>query len=112
MAAGNAPDPSTYWMKSVTTEERIQALVDRGLLGPKSLLEWKATVGQEFPSEDKMETVVFASFFERGFGIPYRNFFRGLLNYYKIELVHLNPNSILISPTPFCIPPTSICGNI
>uniref|UniRef100_K3XRP0 Transposase (putative) gypsy type domain-containing protein n=1 Tax=Setaria italica TaxID=4555 RepID=K3XRP0_SETIT len=39
--------------------------------------------------------VVFASFFERGFGIPTCDFFRGLLNYYKIELVHLNSNSVL-----------------
>lgn len=39
--------------------------------------------------------VVFTSFFECGFEIPTGDFFRGLLHYYKIELVHLNPNSIL-----------------
>lgn len=77
------------------SEERIQALVDRALLGSKSLLEWKAIAGQEFPTEDKTEAVIFAAFFERGFRIPTGDFFRGLLGYYKIELVHLNPNSIL-----------------
>src|SRR5688572_21204341 len=39
--------------------------------------------------------VVFAPFFERGFGIPCRDFFRGLLYCYRIVLVHLNPNSFL-----------------
>lgn len=51
--------------------------------------------GEEFLSEDKMKTVIFTAFFKRGFRIPTGDFFRGLLNYYKIELVHLNPNSIL-----------------
>lgn len=33
--------------------------------------------------------------FERGFGHPYCSFFRGLLHYYRLELVNLKPNSIL-----------------
>lgn len=73
----------------------MQALVDRGLLGPKSLLEWKVTVGQEFPTEGRIEAIIFAAFFEHEFGTPMGDFFHGLLNYYKIELVLLNPNSIL-----------------
>ena len=74
---------------------------------------------QEFPSEDKKEMVVFASFFERGFGIPCGDFFRGLLHYYKIELVHLNPISILnivvyihLCEDIWASPRTSIYGNI
>ena len=38
---------------------------------------------------------MFAAFFERGFGVPTGAFFRGLLEHYRIELVHLTPNSIL-----------------
>jgi hypothetical protein len=38
---------------------------------------------------------VFTSFFQCGFGLLVCNLFRGLLDHYKIELVHLNPNSIL-----------------
>jgi hypothetical protein len=41
------------------------------------------------------EIVVFSSFFQRGFGLPACDFFCGLLDHYQIELVHLNPNSIL-----------------
>jgi hypothetical protein len=35
------------------------------------------------------------AFLQQGFGLPCCDFFRGLLHHFKIELVHLNPNSIL-----------------
>jgi hypothetical protein len=41
------------------------------------------------------EIVVFASFFQHGFDLLVCDFLRGLLDHYQIELVHLNPNSIL-----------------
>jgi hypothetical protein len=78
------------------TEAKIQALVDRGLLRLKAEVEWKAAAGEEFLTEDVKEQVVFVSFFERGFNFPMGDFFRGLLYYYKLELVHLVPNSITV----------------
>jgi hypothetical protein len=39
--------------------------------------------------------MVLSSFFQHGLGPPSCEFFRGLLHYYQIELVHLNSNSIL-----------------
>jgi hypothetical protein len=74
-------------------------LVDRGLLRPKVEVEWRATAGEEFPSEDVKEHVIFASFFERGFNLPAGDFFRGLLYYYQLELVHLVLNSITVVST-------------
>ena len=71
-------------------------LVNRGLLRPKAEVEWKAPTGQAFPSEDDKEQVIFASYFERKFNIPTGDFFRGLLHYYRLELVHLVPNSITV----------------
>jgi hypothetical protein len=38
---------------------------------------------------------VFSSFFQCGIGLLTYDFFRGLLDLYKIELVHLNPNFVL-----------------
>jgi hypothetical protein len=70
--------------------------MDLGLLRPKAEVEWKAPTGESFPTEDVKEQVVFGSFFERGFNIPTRDFFPGLLFYYKLELVHLVPNSITV----------------
>jgi hypothetical protein len=50
-------------------------------------------------TEDVKEKVVFASYFERGFNLPVGDFFCGLLYYYKLELVHLVPNSITVVST-------------
>jgi hypothetical protein len=73
--------------------------VDRGLLRPQEEVEWKAAVGEEFPTEDVKDQVVFSLYFERGFNLPVGDFFRGLLYYYKLELVHLVPNSITVVST-------------
>jgi hypothetical protein len=81
------------------TEAEIQSLVERVLLMSKEEVEWKATVGEEFPTEDVKEQVVFASYFECGFNLPVGDFFWCLLFYYKLELVHLVPNSITIVST-------------
>jgi hypothetical protein len=97
--AASIPDPQEVWVRSTMTEAKIQALVNRGLLQPKEEVEWRVAAGEEFPSEDVKEQVVFASFFERGFNLPVGDFFRGLLYYYQLELVHLVPNSITIVST-------------
>jgi hypothetical protein len=92
------PYPQVAWVRSMMNEAKIQALVDRGLLRPKTEVEWRAAAREEFPSEDVKEQVVFGSF-ECGFNLPARDFFRGLLYYYRLELVHLVPNSITVVST-------------
>jgi hypothetical protein len=74
-------------------------LVDCGLLRPKAEVEWRAAAGEQFPSEDVKEQVIFTSFFERGLNLPAGDFFRGLLYYYRLELVHLVPNSTTVVST-------------
>jgi hypothetical protein len=49
------PDPQAAWVRSTMTEAKIQELVDRGLLRPKTEVEWCAATGKEFPSEDVKE---------------------------------------------------------
>jgi hypothetical protein len=63
------PEPQAAWVRSMMTEAKIQALVDRGLLRPKTEVEWRAAAGEDFPSEDVKEQVVFSSFFERVFNL-------------------------------------------
>jgi hypothetical protein len=101
MAAEGAsiPNPPAVWVRSTMSEAKIQALVDRGLLRPKAEVEWMAVAGEQFPSEDVKEQVVFASFFEHVFNFPVGDFFRGLLYYYQLVLVHLVPNSITVVST-------------
>jgi hypothetical protein len=42
---------------------------------------------------------MFTLFFERGFNLPAGDIFHGLLYYYRLELVHLIPNSITVVST-------------
>jgi hypothetical protein len=72
-------DPHAAWVRSTMTEAKIQALVDRGLLRSKTEVEWRAAAGEDFPSEDVKEQVIFASFFERDFNLLAGDFFHGLL---------------------------------
>jgi hypothetical protein len=94
--AATIPDPQAAWVRSTMTEAKIQALVNHGLFRSKEEMEWRAAAGEQFPTEDVKEQVVFASFFKRGFNLPVGDFFRGLLYYYRLELVHLVPNTITV----------------
>jgi hypothetical protein len=92
-------DPNTIWETSTVMEEQIQLLAGRGLMRPKAQVGWRPAAGEEFPTEGTGETVVFLAHIERGFSVPTGNFLRGLLHFYRIELVHLAPNSITIIST-------------
>jgi hypothetical protein len=74
-------------------------LADRGLLRPKAQVGWRLAAGEEFPTEGTCETVVFLVHIECEFGVPVGDFLCGLLHFYRIELVHLAPNSITIIST-------------
>jgi hypothetical protein len=69
-------------------------MVGRGILPKKKISGWKCCFGKEFPTEDTTETVVFRSFYDKGFALPAGAFFRGLLHFYGLEVTHLKPNSI------------------
>lgn len=56
---------------------------------------WRSVAGEVFQTPHTYELVVFESFFVQGFGVPTHPFLHDLLQYYKISLYHLNPNSIL-----------------
>jgi hypothetical protein len=93
------PDLSTFWETLTVTEEQIQLLVDCGLLRPKSQVGWRPAAGEAFLTEGTSKTVFFIAHIERGFGVPAGDFLRWLLQFYRIELVHLAPNSITIIAT-------------
>jgi hypothetical protein len=83
----------------MVTEEQIQSLANRGLLRPKSQVGWRPGAGEAFLTEGTGETVIFITHMERGFGVPAGDFLRGLLQFHRIELVHLAPNLFTIIVT-------------
>jgi hypothetical protein len=70
-------------------------LLRLGFLLPKELCSWRICHGVTVPIEDTHESVVYIPFLIRGLAFPISPFFRGLLDFYELNLTHLNPNSIL-----------------
>ena len=83
------------WKKPKCLHEEIVVLVEAGLLQKKELVSWNVFTGDPYPMEkNPHEIPMFSLFVERGLALPTSDFFRGMLDYYKIEHVHLNPNGI------------------
>ena len=83
------------WGRSGITSRRFEGLVCRGLLRPLSTVEeWRLPGDEDEPSPPEGYVVSFALFHERGFTVPAHKFLRGLLDYYQVELQHLNPNGV------------------
>jgi hypothetical protein len=80
---------------SVVSESDLLHLVDVGVLPPKELCSWRICRGVNVPTEDTHEFVVYVPFLIRGLALPVSPFFRGLLDFYNLNLTHPNPNSIL-----------------
>jgi hypothetical protein len=80
---------------SVVSESDLLHLVDVGILPLKELCSWRIYCGVTIPTEDTHESVVYVPFLIRGLALPISTFFRGLLDFYNLNLTHLNPNSIL-----------------
>jgi hypothetical protein len=80
---------------SVVSESDLLRLVDVRVLPPKELYSWRICHGVTIPTEDTHESVVYVPFLIRGLALPISPFFCGLLDFYNLNLTHLNPNSIL-----------------
>jgi hypothetical protein len=83
------------FQQSMADENGIRKLVKNHFLLDQAMLQWRPAAGEDIPTPNTKEIVMSSSFFQCGFGIPACDFLCRLLNHYKIELVHLNPNSIL-----------------
>jgi hypothetical protein len=89
------PNPNKEWKKSKTKTEDLLALVNSGFLREKEMDMWSATAGDPYPMEKNPDEVpMFARFMERGLALSASDFFKGLLKYYGIEYLKLNPNGI------------------
>ena len=83
------------WCRSDITFQRMEGLIQRGLLHVRTTVEEPVLPNDEESSSPLDGYVVsFAHFHERRLVTPVHRILRGLLSYYKIELQHLNPNGI------------------
>jgi hypothetical protein len=80
---------------SVVSESDLLHLVSIGVLPPKELCLWRICRGVTVPTEDTHESVIYVPFLIHGLALPISPFFRGLLDFYRLNLTHLNLNSIL-----------------
>jgi hypothetical protein len=61
----------------------------------KEMDSWRAAAGDPYPMEKSEDEIpMFARFAERGLALPASDFFKGLLGYYNVEYLNLNPNGI------------------
>jgi hypothetical protein len=89
------PNLNKEWKKSKAKTEDLLALVNSGFLREKEMDMWCAAAGYPYPMETKPDEIpMFAWFVERGLTPPASDFFKGLLKYYGIEYLNLNPNGI------------------
>jgi hypothetical protein len=76
-------------------EGELLKLTENHLLPSRVVLQWWPAKDEDIPTPNTNEIMVSTSFFQRGLNLPCCKFLRGLLHHYTIELVHVNPNSIL-----------------
>jgi hypothetical protein len=89
------PNPAKEWKKSKLKMEDLLALVNSGFLREKEMDLWRPAAGDLYPMEKNSDEIpMFARFMERGLAVPTSDFFKGLLMYYGIEYLNLNPNGI------------------
>jgi hypothetical protein len=89
------PNPNREWKKSKAKTDDLLALLNSGFLREKEVSMWRAAAGDPYPMEKNPDEIsMFARFVERGLALPASDFFKGLLDYYGIEYLNLNPNGI------------------
>jgi hypothetical protein len=86
------PDPNCEWKKSKTKTEDLLALLNSGFIREKEMDMWRAAVGDPYPMEKSEDEI--PMFAERGLALPASDFFKGLMGYYGVEYLNLNPNGI------------------
>ena len=86
---------STGWRKSKMSESLVWELESMGLLQEQSVSQWHAGEGEDYPMEGTLETIMFRDFVERGLSLPVSEFFYRLLQFWRVQLRHLTPQSIL-----------------
>jgi hypothetical protein len=89
------PNPNKKWKKSKAKIEDLLALLNSSFLQEKEVDMWRAAAGDPYPMEKTPdEILMFTRFVDRGLALPVSDFFKGLIDYYGIEYLKLNPSGL------------------
>ena len=83
------------WLGSDICDGHIEALRQRRLLPPASVVVARVLGAENSPTPREGEVVVFDEHFYRGFGLPVSNFCSNFLIFFGLQPHHLAPNAIL-----------------
>jgi len=83
-----------YWKASTMKVKDLKKLRERGLLPNPQIYEWTVTKGQDCPTPDTHQAVVFIAYFKCGFGGFPSKFLERICRHYGIEIAHLLPNAV------------------
>ena len=83
------------WLLSRTGEAKLDRLVELGILPDRITARWRPTSGEPLLMPHTDEVVVFEDYFWRGIGFPVHPFLRDLLEFWRVSLCNLHPNTIL-----------------
>jgi hypothetical protein len=89
------PNLENEWKKVKLKTKDILALVNGGFLQKKEMDLWRAATGDPYPMEKNPDEIPMSvQFVERRLALPASDVFKGLMRYYDIEYMNLNPNGI------------------
>jgi hypothetical protein len=95
LPASPRPNPAKEWKKAKLETEDLLTLVNSRFLHEKEMDLWCTATGDPYPMERNPDEIpMFAWFVEHGLALPASDFFKGMLRYYGIEYLNLNPNGI------------------
>ena len=83
------------WVSSLMGEAEINRMVEAGVLPDRVTVGWWSANGEPYPMPHTDEVVVFEDYFWRGLGFPIHPFLRDLLEFWRVSLCNLHPNTIL-----------------
>jgi hypothetical protein len=89
------PNPAKEWKKAKLKTEDLLALVNSRFIREKEMDLWRAATSDPYLMEKNPDEIpMLAWFVERGLALHTSDFFKGMLRYYGIEYLNLNPNGI------------------
>jgi hypothetical protein len=89
------PKPAKEWKKAKLTIEDLLTLINSGFFREKEMDRWRTATSDLYLMEKNLDEIpMFSLFVERGLALPANEFFKGMLRYYCIKYINLNPNGI------------------